>query len=395
MNNRWTGGQYSLFRFVFGAYLFGTFLCTAWGQVRSAGGVASVIAAIVCVFLMGGWFDRAAAIVIAALVWAMVAVRSMPVEVFAAATITMLLVAHASLPAAAYGSVAGYGRADPRGAWRMRPVVFVAVWMWMAISYTVYGFTLLYDPAWRQGDAIVNMAGEASGALAGVLAQAPDELMRIATWGVLGLLVGFAPLAVVGRVRPWLWSAMLLVNLLRLAVFGHSGFGAAMVMVHGMTFDPEWVKARRLALAGHDRQQIAGVPETTETIFYDGQCGLCHRWVRFVLAEDRDGSAFRFAPLQSGAFERAVPIDQRATLSGTIVVRTSAGAVLSRSAAVIHVLRGLGGVWRLIGAAVRLVPRPIRDFGYDCIAAVRYRLFKRPADACPLLAADLRGRFDD
>ena len=54
MNNRWTGGQYSLFRFVFGAYLFGTFLCASWGQVRSAGGVASMIAAIVCVFLMGG-----------------------------------------------------------------------------------------------------------------------------------------------------------------------------------------------------------------------------------------------------------------------------------------------------------------------------------------------------
>ena len=34
-----------------------------------------------------------------------------------------------------------------------------------------------------------------------------------------------------------------------------------------------------------------------ERLFYDGTCALCHGAVRFVLARDRDGSAFRFAPL--------------------------------------------------------------------------------------------------
>src|SRR5437879_3847393 len=49
----------------------------------------------------------------------------------------------------------------------------------------------------------------------------------------------------------------------------------------------------------------------TETIFYDGHCGLCHWAVRFVLAKDRNGDAFRFAPLDSDAFRAAVPQEQR------------------------------------------------------------------------------------
>ena len=35
-----------------------------------------------------------------------------------------------------------------------------------------------------------------------------------------------------------------------------------------------------------------------ETIFYDGGCGLCHRFVRFVIKRDPDGTLFRYAPLE-------------------------------------------------------------------------------------------------
>ena len=38
------------------------------------------------------------------------------------------------------------------------------------------------------------------------------------------------------------------------------------------------------------------------TIFYDGDCGLCHRAVRVVLAADPEGRAFRFAPLGGETF---------------------------------------------------------------------------------------------
>ena len=38
-----------------------------------------------------------------------------------------------------------------------------------------------------------------------------------------------------------------------------------------------------------------------EILYYDGDCGFCHRTVRFVIALDR-GEAFRFAPIDGSTF---------------------------------------------------------------------------------------------
>ena len=129
-------------------------------------------------------------------------------------------------------------------------------------------------------------------------------------------------------------------------------------------------------------------------LFYDGDCGLCHRAVRFVLAEDPDGRSFRFAPLANAAFEEAVPAAERATLPDSLVVRTPEGRTLVRSDAVREIAERLGGLWRVLGLASRAIPTRWLDRAYDRIAALRKRLFARPADACPLVPAELRARFD-
>jgi predicted DCC family thiol-disulfide oxidoreductase YuxK len=130
-------------------------------------------------------------------------------------------------------------------------------------------------------------------------------------------------------------------------------------------------------------------------IFYDGTCGLCHRTVRFAIARDPDGRHFRFAALGSEAFRRLVPEGRRADLPDSLVVLTADGALLSRSAAIIHILDRIGGPWRLPGRLLALVPQGIRDLGYDGIARVRHRLFGRPTDACPVTPPELRARFED
>jgi predicted DCC family thiol-disulfide oxidoreductase YuxK len=130
-------------------------------------------------------------------------------------------------------------------------------------------------------------------------------------------------------------------------------------------------------------------------VFYDGACGLCHRTVRFAIARDRDGSRFRFATLGGEAFRRVVPEALRAGLPDSIVVFTADGTLLARSAAVIHILERIGGPWRLAGGLFALVPQAIRDLGYDGIARVRHRLFRRPTDACPVTPPELRARFEE
>jgi predicted DCC family thiol-disulfide oxidoreductase YuxK len=149
----------------------------------------------------------------------------------------------------------------------------------------------------------------------------------------------------------------------------------------------------RAASAGYDRERtVANVPPA-DRLFYDGDCGLCHRAVQFVLAHDRHG-VFRFAPLDSDLFRAAVPEATRAGLPDSMVVVTGTGVVLTRSAAWLYIMRSLGGRWRLLAAGASIVPEAIRDWAYDGVAAVRHRLFARPSTVCPLLPDHIKGRFD-
>jgi predicted DCC family thiol-disulfide oxidoreductase YuxK len=163
-------------------------------------------------------------------------------------------------------------------------------------------------------------------------------------------------------------------------------------------------------------------------LLYDGVCGLCNRLVQFILRRDPAG-IFLFASLQSA-------------LAGRILARHGADAqdldtvyvvvhgdqadeqLVPRSDAVIFILRHLGAAelrsarpglrpgptqatptpgpipapgstfWRLAGFLLRLVPRPVRDWGYRVIARNRYRMFGR-YDACPMPTEDTRSRFLD
>ncbi len=130
-----------------------------------------------------------------------------------------------------------------------------------------------------------------------------------------------------------------------------------------------------------------------EVLFYDGGCGFCHRAVLFLLWADREGRAFRFAPLGGATFETQIPPSERRGLPDSMVLRTADGALLTRSAGVLHMLRRLGGGWRVLAALFGLVPRPLRDAAYDFVARIRLRLFARPPAVCPVVPPLLRDRF--
>jgi predicted DCC family thiol-disulfide oxidoreductase YuxK len=131
-----------------------------------------------------------------------------------------------------------------------------------------------------------------------------------------------------------------------------------------------------------------------EYLFYDGHCGLCHRAVKFVLKHDRSGRAFRFAPLQGQTFQARVAEEQQAGLPDSVVMLTRDGELLVRSAAFLHIFRRLGGGWRVLAAVLSVIPRGLRDFVYDFLARIRYRVFGKRGDLCPIVPAELRARFD-
>jgi predicted DCC family thiol-disulfide oxidoreductase YuxK len=129
-------------------------------------------------------------------------------------------------------------------------------------------------------------------------------------------------------------------------------------------------------------------------VFYDGVCGLCARFVRFVLDRDPAGQ-FRFATLQ-GALARAVLPARggRPEDLDTVYVLTADGRLLARSRAVLHVLRGLGGFWRAFALVATAFPAPFADVGYRLVARVRYRVFGRTGE-CRLPAPEESARFLD
>ncbi|MCY3713366.1 MAG: DCC1-like thiol-disulfide oxidoreductase family protein [Gemmatimonadetes bacterium] len=143
-------------------------------------------------------------------------------------------------------------------------------------------------------------------------------------------------------------------------------------------------------------------------LFFDGVCGLCNRFVDFMLWSD-SRHRFRYAPLQGVTARRLLGVDGEAgdrqpeggkagdQQAGREAVEPRSFIFLDtdrcfeQSNAVLHAMVRLGGAWRLI-AVLYVFPRPLRDFVYRVVARNRYRWFGR-RDACRLPTPDERARF--
>ena len=130
------------------------------------------------------------------------------------------------------------------------------------------------------------------------------------------------------------------------------------------------------------------------TVYYDGHCGLCHGLVKILLRLDRDGGWFRYAPLDSRSFQSRTTELQRAQLPDSVVVFSPGGTPLARSAAVLAILRHMGGVWRMAAWVAGLIPTHVLDAGYNWVARNRYQWFGKATVACPIVPPHLRSRFE-
>mgnify|MGYP003641234896 CR=1 FL=1 len=406
MIDAWSWRQYAVYRVMFGAYLFVHFVhLLPWGaELFSRAGMlpdasaspligvfpnllayvdspAIVVALLTsgvagAVALMLGRFDRLAAVwmwfLLACLFGRnpLIANPSLPV-------VGWLLLFHALLP-------------RPREHWepaaagtsgRLPQSYFVMAWFLLAVAYSYSGWTKLFSEAWVQGETVrwvlLNPLARDHW-LRELLLATPPILLQAVTIGVLVLELLFAPLALIRRARPWIWAGMLFVQFGFLFLLNFADLTFPMLLLPLLTFDPRWLPSRARA---------AGT-----TIYYDGECGLCHTWVRFVLAEDVK-ARFRYAAMQSPAAKKAIPDIAGGDDYSTFVVLTADGARLQKFAGVRHLLLSLGGLWRVIGLAARLIPVALGDMAYDLVARNRRRLFARPDKLCPLLPPDLSSRF--
>jgi predicted DCC family thiol-disulfide oxidoreductase YuxK len=109
-----------------------------------------------------------------------------------------------------------------------------------------------------------------------------------------------------------------------------------------------------------------------------------------VIARDPRGR-FRFASLQSDAARELLGSRLAGASLPDSIVLVDDTHILTRSAAVLRIFRGLRFPWPLLSALV-IIPRPVRDRVYDLVARHRYRWFGRQG-VCMIPTPDVRARF--
>jgi predicted DCC family thiol-disulfide oxidoreductase YuxK len=407
MSNGWTGGQYSVLRVLLGAYLLFQFgrLAPAAIQILSTGATTGVgrihilellptlvasaqvpaafaayvsIGILTSLLLTIGLWHRVASAVL--LLWVLVYGPLLIADVDRK-VVAWLLLAHLWIPAAPYGSWAARHRENPGGGWRMPDGIFAGMWVVLGLTYFYLGATrLLNIPGIDLPDVMraVNpqlLIAPATRFVGGL----PGNWVAVLIFSAAVFELLFAPLALIRPLRPWLWVTMLILQIAVFVVVWPPGWPAGLLLLHLFAFDPGWLPPRRYL--------------QFDWLLYDGACGLCHRSVRFVLAEDLF-HRFRFAPLGGTTARDLTSSADPATLPDSVIVVTEDGAILTRFAAVRYILRQLGGLWRVLWIVTAIVPSPLGNVGYDFIARVRHKLFAKPDDVCPLLPAHLRDRFE-
>ena len=213
----------------------------------------------------------------------------------------------------------------------------------------------------------------------------------------------FAPLALLHRRAGWLWAITAFMFHWGILAVMNIKFHYQLAGVMFASFFPlerivEWPgklsRRRRPAQEAPAPEPAAGLtaqPHVSHaTLYYDGECGLCDRFVQFVLRHDRR-EYFQFATLQSEA-GRAL-LSRLGLPENTLqtVVLVEAAGVSLRTSASLRVCRRLGGLWPLLYAFI-VVPKRWRDGAYSLVARNRKRWFKPPAE-CPVMPPEWRRRF--
>lgn len=124
-------------------------------------------------------------------------------------------------------------------------------------------------------------------------------------------------------------------------------------------------------------------------LFFDGNCGLCNRSVKFVLKKEKD-HALLFSPLQSDFAKKTLaPFNLENKLDSLVLLEN--GKVYTESSGALRVTKYLRRLWPLMMAFL-IVPPFIRNAVYKYIAKNRITWFGT-ADYCEMMTPELKKRF--
>ena len=146
-----------------------------------------------------------------------------------------------------------------------------------------------------------------------------------------------------------------------------------------------------------------------DLVLFDGTCNLCNASVNFLIRRDTDRrllfctqqsprarAVLRQLETDSSGLAAAtllpeVGVDTAGT-SDTVLVLGADGVLRSQSDAALRAGEALGGGWRVLALASRIVPRPIRNVVYNYVGRNRYKWFGQQ-ETCRIPTAEERRHF--
>jgi predicted DCC family thiol-disulfide oxidoreductase YuxK len=137
--------------------------------------------------------------------------------------------------------------------------------------------------------------------------------------------------------------------------------------------------------AYRDDPAVPTFPDDKPVFVFDGVCVLCSGGAAWLMRHDR-GRRFRLASAQSllgKALYAHYGLDWNATY-----LLISNGRPYIKSDGYLEMCRVIGGWWRLF-LVLALIPRAVRDWGYDIVARHRYRWFGK-VEYCQLIPEEMR-----
>ena len=118
-------------------------------------------------------------------------------------------------------------------------------------------------------------------------------------------------------------------------------------------------------------------------IYYDGECGLCHLAVRFILRVDSK-SKFYFSPLYK--------LDNNLKNIDSIILKKG-NMIFYEGQAIIMIFENIENNWNYLAKVLKLIPINVLNTAYRWVSRNRAKISVKKVSSCPIVPSYYQKRF--
>lgn len=205
-----------------------------------------------------------------------------------------------------------------------------------------------------------------------------DKLLAVVLAALIALVCNIGRILVICLLAPSFRDSYFMMH----EIVGNIFFWGALAIVWKMDHSLHTEKEKGARMGKH-------------VVFFDGECFMCNKSMRFLLNIDRKQRLW-FAPLQGDTAKEVIERrdDLDFDLKSIILIEnlgTDHEHVSLRSTAVLKAMEDAGGIWKLAGLFL-FVPAIIRDTVYNFVAQNRIKWFGS-TEMCSLIPPEQRERL--